>query len=116
MIDKAKLLSANSAFKLGELELPELGGKVFLRVLSSRERDALEAEFTDAKNSLSKLDNIRAKLVVRAVADDQGKRLFSDEEIGAVGDLPAPLVSKIFDAAARHNGMTSDAVEAARKN
>lgn len=116
MIDKAKLLASSSAFKLGELDLPEFGGKVFLRVLSSRERDALEAEFTDAKNSLTKLDNIRAKLVVRALADDQGKRLFSDAEVDQVGDMPAPLVSKIFDAAARHNGMTADSVETARKN
>lgn len=116
MLDKAKLLSSSSAFKLGELDLPELGGKVFLRVLSSRERDALEAEFTDAKNNLTKLENIRAKLVVRAVADDQGKRLFSDAEVEQVGDMPAPLVSKIFDAAAKHNGMAGDSVETARKN
>lgn len=116
MIDKAKLLASSAAFKLGEVELAELGGKVFLRVLSSRERDALEAEFTDAKNNLGKLDNIRAKLVVRALCDEQGKRIFTDAEVEQVGEMPAPLVSRIFDAAARHNGMTADAVESARKN
>lgn len=115
ILDKAKLLGAGSAYKLGEIEIPELGGKVFLRVISSRERDQLESEISSGAKS-GNLTNIRAKLVVRSIADESGKRLFSDADVDAVGEMPAPLVGTLFDACARHNGMTAGAVEDARKN
>lgn len=115
ILDKAKLLGAGSAYKLGEIEIPELGGKVFLRVISSRERDQLESEISAGSKS-GNLSNIRAKLVVRSLSDEAGKRIFSDADVELVGDMPAPLVGILFDACARHNGMTGGAVEDARKN
>jgi len=115
MLDRSVLLESAKSFKLGELELPELGGKIFLRVISSRERDAIEQEISNAKGTAN-LQNIRAKMVIRAVSDADGKRVFSDADADLVGDMPAPLVGKIFDAACKHNGMTGEAVEDARKN
>jgi hypothetical protein len=53
---------------------------------------------------------------VRSIADETGKRLFSDADVEAVGEMPAPLVGTLFDACARHNGMSGGAVEDARKN
>lgn len=115
MLNREKLLGAGSAFKLGEIEIPELGGKVFLRVISSRERDQLESEISAGSKS-GNLSNIRAKLVVRSLCDDTGKRLFTDADVELVGDMPAPMIGMLFEACARHNGMTGGAVEDARKN
>lgn len=88
---------------------------MFLRVISSRERDQLESEISAGSKS-GNLSNIRAKLVVRSLSDEAGKRIFSDADVELVGEMPAPLVGILFDACARHNGMTGGAVEDARKN
>jgi hypothetical protein len=84
-------------------------------VISSRERDQLESEISSGAKA-GNLTNIRAKLVVRSIADETGKRLFSDADVEAVGEMPSPLVGTLFDACARHNGMSGGAVEDARKN
>ena len=101
--------------KITELAVPEWGGTVLLRVMTSRERDGFEAATLD-KSGSARMVNIRARLAALSICDASGARLFNDAEIGLLGDLPAPAMDRIFDAAMRLNRITKDDVDELEKN
>ena len=57
------------------------------------------------------MDNFRAKFLARCLCDDQGQRLFSDEQIEKLAAKSAKVVSRLFDKAASHNAITEKDVE-----
>ena len=101
--------------KITELAVPEWGGTVLLRVMTSRERDSFESATLD-KSGTARMVNIRARLAALSICDTAGARLFNDAEIGLLGDLPAPAMDRIFDAAMRLNRITKDDVDELEKN
>ena len=101
--------------KITELTVPEWGGTVLLRVMTSRERDSFESATLD-KSGTARMVNIRARLAALSICDTAGARLFNDAEIGLLGDLPAPAMDRIFDAAMRLNRITKDDVDELEKN
>lgn len=90
-------------------EWPALDGKLFVRALSAAERDAYEASLSDGR-----LENWRAKLVVFAACDAEGRRIFEDGDVERVGRCPATLVARLFEAANRLS--RTDALEDSVKN
>jgi hypothetical protein len=99
------------------VECPEWGGPVHVRTLSGTERDAFEASMLDAKGKgASNLANIRARLLVRALCDDSGNRLFADADADALGRKSAKVLDRLFDVAQRINGLGAKDVEALQGN
>ncbi len=85
--------------------------KVYLKPLTSAQRDAFEASVVgqDGKRDLS---NLRARLVADCLVTAEGKPIGSAKELGG---LDARLVGALFDEVRKLNGMDSDAVEEAGK-
>lgn len=102
-----------------EVEVPEWGGKVLVRGLTGTERDALEAGMLEIKNRGNQrvnLTNMRAKLVSMSIIDQNGKRLFKDRDIEALGAKSALALNRVFDVAQRLAAMTEEDVEELTKN
>jgi Phage tail assembly chaperone len=102
-----------------EVVVPEWGGIVVaVRSLSGTERDALEASMTQVKGKKTEVNfrNMRAKMVVRASYDQDGKRLFRDEDEAAVGRKNSAALQRIFEVAARLSGITASDVDELTKN
>jgi hypothetical protein len=109
-----------------EVSVPEWGGSVLVRGLSGTERDAYEASQMierpavdkDGKRIRGQMEmhrsilNIRAKLVVRALVDADGKRLFKDEDAAALGKKAGAVLDRLFDVAAELSGLTAEDVDA----
>lgn len=102
------------------VDVPELGdgAKLYLRVMSGTERDAFEAESyrVNGKNVELNRQNFRARLLVRCLSDDQGKRMLADNDATALGQLPADLIDRLATIASRVNGMSAKDVEELAKN
>lgn len=100
------------------LTVPEWNCDVWIRTMTGKERDALEAESVSrrGKNAQANMDNFRARLAVRCVADQEGVRVFTDEDADALGEKSGTALGRIYDAAARLNGYTSKDVEELAKN
>jgi hypothetical protein len=96
-----------------EVHVPQWGGTVRVRALTGEERDAFEEGQLQGKgkNRTVRLANIRAKLVSLCVVDADGKRLFSDADVAALGRKSAAALSAVFDVAARLSGLTEQDVE-----
>lgn len=114
-LSKAALLAAANQTKLEPLELPELGGTVYVKAMTAGEREAFEQDM-DGKD-LIKSKKVRATVFANSVTDENGNRLFTSDDIDAINNLPASIVSKVFDKSNELNGIdTKQAVEQAEKN
>lgn len=100
------------------VEVPEWGGTVYVRVMSGAERDAYEDEtyHLNGKDLALNRKNARARLLVKCLSDDTGKRLFSDKEADQLGTQPANVLDKVYAVAIKSNGFTSQDVKDLEKN
>jgi hypothetical protein len=96
-----------------DVPVPEWGGVCRVRGLTGAERDAFEQSIveTRGKNTRMNLRNIRAKLVALTVVDEDGNRIFSDEDAEALGKKSAAALDRIFAVAQRLSGLRPEDVE-----
>lgn len=101
-----------------DVEVPEWGGTVRLRGLTGSERDEFEAGIVRrrGRDVEANLQNIRAKLVSLAAVDEDGKRLFSEADVAALGRKSARALDRLFSVAQRLSGLTDNDVEELAKN
>jgi hypothetical protein len=99
--DKAKTVGVEP------VDIPELGGVVYVRGTSGKGRDAFEAWALSDKGQR----NIRGKAAARACSDKAGNRLFSDQDAGWLGDLDVRILQKIFVAFQRTTGVSKEDVD-----
>lgn len=96
------------------VEVPEWGGSVRVRGLTGAERDAYETGLMSPRPDGSvraNLSNVRGRLVVLACVDDDGNRLFRDDDAKALGEKSAQALDRVFDIARRLSGLSDDDVE-----
>lgn len=103
--------------KRESVEVPEWGGSVLVRQMTASERDRFEARLFvgDGATRTINQDNLRAKLCALCIVDEQGKRMFEDADIAALGGKSAAALNRVFDVAQRINGMGAEAVDDAKK-
>lgn len=96
-----------------DVYVEEWGGEVRVIGLSGTDRDAYEATFVDAKGkpAIQRLRNVRAKLLVKCLVDEDGKRLFTDDKAQVLGAKNGAVVDRLFDVARRLSGIGQGAVE-----
>ena len=89
------------------VEVPEWGGEVGIRVMTGKERDAYEASIL-GDNNRQNLVNIRSRMLVKCLTGDDGKRLFADGQVDILAAKSGAVLSRLFEIAQSHNGMTQD--------
>lgn len=98
-----------------DVDVPEWGGTVRVIGLSAADRDAYEAALAATTKgdatAMARLQNFRAKLVVKALVDADGKRLFSDADAKELGTKSGKVIDRLFDVVRRLSGMGKDALE-----
>jgi hypothetical protein len=94
-----------------EVDVPEWGGTVLVRGMTGRERDEFEASAMDQRSGRMNLANTRAKIVLRCVVDDDGKRLFDNADLDVLGAKSAAALDRVFAVASRLSGLGERDVE-----
>ena len=106
-----------------EVDVPEWGGVVRVRGMSGRERDEFEASLLEEpagnrqqrrqkrKQKETNLANIRAKMCAWCIVDEAGGRLFSDQDIVALGGKSAAALDRVFDVAQRMSGFDEEDID-----
>lgn len=100
--------------KTEDVAVPEWGGTVRVRALSGVERDAYEAGIVQLRADGSRsvnMRNLRGRLVSLSCIDEEGRRLFTDEDAIALGDKSASALERVFDAARKLSGLSEGDVE-----
>lgn len=95
------------------VELPEIETAVRVRGLTGFERDAFEASLfvQRGKHREQNLANLRAKLVVRCVLDEDGQPAFSEDDAKALGQVRADVLDRLFSTAQRLSGLREEDVK-----
>jgi hypothetical protein len=100
-----------------EVPVPKWNDTVWLRTITAAERDAYMLSARPvAEGEEPNYENFRARLLVYAICDAQGNRLFKDGEDDLVGAKCADAIMLLFREAQALNGLAPDSVEDARKN
>ncbi len=96
-----------------DVPVPEWGGVCRVRGLTGAERDAFEQSIVEqrGKDTRMNLRNIRAKLVAMCVVDEEGNRVFHDEDAELLGKKSAAALNRIFEVAQRLSGLRPEDVE-----
>lgn len=93
-----------------KVDVPEWGGDVIVRGLSGTELDSYQNSCRRFQGGelVPILTNARAKLVVRALVDESGERLFTDKDVDKLGRKSAKVIDRIYDVAARLSGISEE--------
>jgi hypothetical protein len=118
ILDRAKILALDDR-KFESVKVPEWKGEVRIRSLTARERDQFEISMMDdpkrGKDVRLQLENMRAKFVSLIVCDEDGKVLFTEADVEALGDKNGKALSRLFDAGQKLSGMTAEDLEEKRE-
>ena len=91
---------------------------VRVKVMSATEYDAFQKSVIEMKGKdvQQNITNKRAKLLARCLCDKDGKRLFTEADIEALGRKSSVPLDQLIEVASRLNKMTTESVEELRKN
>jgi hypothetical protein len=91
-------------------------GTVYVAKFSAKDRDRFEEIVTGGVPGKVNLRNVRAQVAALLIVDEDGKRMFSDGDADALGELDTDTIQAVVDAGFRLNGIKSDELEEATKN
>jgi hypothetical protein len=110
-LSRVAILNA-ADMEYAEVEVPEWGGTVRLRSITAGERDAFEASCIQQRGDERRINmrNLRAKLIVLCAVDEDGNRLFGDDDLHALAKKNARPLDRLFDAAQKLCGLSKEDV------
>lgn len=117
VLNKEAILKANDLVtKI--VDVPEWEGEVIIRSFTAAERDTWDAcLFIDnGKERKMNYRNVRARLLALTLIDEEGNRLFSEEDIELLGGKSGAVLDRLFTVACELNGLGANDIKTLEKN
>lgn len=110
-----KILKADDRPKLVKVKVPEWGVVIYVKVMDGAQRDQWElAVSKDVDNPGTA--NIRAKLAIATVCDENGKLIFTTSQAANLGKKSSIALDRIYTAAKDLNKLSDQDIEDLEKN
>ena len=90
-------------FELIELEIPEWGGKVYLRPFSLEQRERLEVA---QKNPDATVHSLMGLTVAMSICDEDGNLLFTPDDVDTLKQKSSKAIQDIFSSVTELNGFS----------
>jgi hypothetical protein len=112
-LSKQQILGAVD-IKTEPVDVPEWGGKVLVRGLTGDQRDAFEDMIVERKKGGQKINvrGVRAKLCALSIVDADGKPIFTEADVEALGHKSSSALTRVFQVASKLSGLDDSDVEA----
>jgi len=107
-LTKDEILAAGAKFKTEEIDVPALGGTVFIREVNARELDRIQVMCGRIGSGSDQVKLFRAECCAYFISDADGKRLFGDNMFERVANLNSQAIDVIMKAGLRLNGLADD--------
>jgi hypothetical protein len=114
ILNRQQIFEARDIEKV-EVAVPQWGGSVYVKSMDGRERDRFD-EFCYTRQDKSNFSGMRALLVRLCVVDEGGQHVFTDEDLPALEQKNAAVVTDVFMRAQALNRLTRADVEKAQGN
>jgi len=111
VLSRADILALNDC-KTKEVPVKEWGGSVKIKVMNGLERDAFEKYLAEDHGSI----HFATKLLSLALIDDDGKPLFTHEDMNALAEKNGIVLQELSKEILQFNGLTAESLEVAEKN
>ena len=98
------------------VDVPELGGTIYVAKMSARDRDDFEYMVTGGRVGGVNMKNIRARFLTLVCVNEDGTKMFDESDAEWLGDLDSDAVQMIVDKGFELNGIGQNALEDATKN
>jgi hypothetical protein len=115
MLSREQILEAQDR-KQVEMEVPEWGGRIVIRELTGAERGDFEKRIAGAAKVGMLAQHYRALVVIASVCGEDGKRLFSFDDIDAVSAKAGKVLDLVAAKADELNKLSDAEIEALAKN
>lgn len=106
--------------KIEPIFVPEWNDTVYVRSMTGAERDAFEASIYEFNQSTGKsklkLEFMRARLCSFTICDQEGNRLFTDEDVQALAAKNSTALLRIVSLAQRLSAVTDEDLQELEKN
>lgn len=113
MLTRQQILEANDK-PLKEVNVPCWQGSVYVRCMSAKEKDAFESSLLGDKER--DMANIRARLAVLTLCDENGSLIFSKEDAELLGTKSVLALDTLLPVIKRLNAIEDKEVEELKKN
>jgi hypothetical protein len=91
------------------VEVPEWGGAVHVRSMTGRERDWWELTMHNAREEGNLvLENLRATFAAMIICDDEGKSLFTKEDIAALAEKSGVALDRVLTEGMSVSGISKE--------
>lgn len=107
VLTKAAILAA-ADIQTREVCVPEWGGSVMVRGLDGAGRDKYDSQII-GEDGKADLANARASLVAMSVVDEDGKLLFTADDVAALGAKSAAALERVVSVAQELSGLVEPA-------
>jgi hypothetical protein len=108
--DLRSRILASDDIKIEKISIPEWGGDYFVKIISGTDRDAFEESYSEQK-----MKAFRVRFLVLCLCEENGNRLFKDEDAPELGKKSSVVINRVFESAWKINAFTPEAVEALGK-
>lgn len=101
-----------------DVECPEWGGTVRIRSISGRQRDEYEQSLIqqNGRDRQMNLRNARAKLIVLCAVGEDGRPLFTADDLRQLSAKSAKPLDRLFTACQKLVGLSDDDVKSLTEN
>lgn len=113
ILNRDAILKADD-LKKEVVKVPEWGGEVIISTMTGYARDAWEQHLVQSKDGA--LINVRARLVVATAVDEKGNRLFTEDDVIALGEKSVAALERCVKVAQRLNRLTESELDDLKKN
>ena len=95
------------------VHVPEWGGDVYVKGMTGAERDKFESSLMvlRGKSQTLNMANIRAKLASLTICDENGKRLFSEQDVQVLSQKSASALQRVFVVAQKLSRIGDEDIE-----
>ena len=116
VLSRDEILGADDLIR-ESVDVPEwgVGAVVYVGTMSSFERDKFE-DAISGKGGGVNVTNIRARVASLTIMDEDGNRLFTDDDITKLGKKSSKALDRVLSVAQRLNGLSEKDVEDLAKN
>lgn len=126
-LDKAAILAAKDR-EIAAVDVPEWGGEVYVQAMSAAQVATFKALSLAAVDmstgsaeefrvkDFSVIAALECKVVAWCLCDENGKRLFTDAEVEALGEKSPTVIERIADRAVEISGIRTTVADAKKKS
>ncbi len=110
MLNKTDLLGISLKRKKVKLEV----GEVLIKEFTTADREVFEMSAMNLEEGAA--SNIKSKLIAISLINPDGTRVFGDDELHKISQMPSTVTETIFNEILALNSMKSDSMEEAEGN